>query len=52
MKLQEGGGGITGTPCHFARVRSLDDAEEQTDDQIAPEQPAELLGKPSRTALE
>jgi len=52
MKLQERGCGITGTRCHFARVRSLHDAEQQTDDQITPEQPTELLGKPSRAALE
>ena len=36
MKLQERGCGIAGTCCHFARLRSLDDAEEQTDDQITP----------------
>jgi hypothetical protein len=38
MKLQEGGCGIAGTSGDFARVRSLGDAEQQPDHQIAPEQ--------------
>jgi hypothetical protein len=37
MKLQEVGCGVTGTLSDFARVRSLGDAEEQADLQIAPE---------------
>jgi hypothetical protein len=52
MKLQEGGGGIAGTSGQLARIRSFDDAEEQTDDQITPQQRAELLRKFRRTALE
>ena len=40
MKLQEGGG--AGTSRDFAGVRSLGDAEQQADHQIAPEQPGEL----------
>jgi hypothetical protein len=45
MKLQEGGCGVAGTYHDFAGVRSLGDAEQQADHQIAPEQPRELLGK-------
>src|SRR5260370_15263808 len=52
MKLQEGGCGVAGTSRDFAGVRSLGDAEQQADQQIAPEQPAELLGKFGRTARE
>src|SRR5712664_2978493 len=52
MKLQEGGCGVAGTYRDFAGVRSLGDAEQQADQQIAPEQPAELLGKFGRTARE
>jgi hypothetical protein len=52
MKLQEGGCGVAGTSRDFARVRSLGDAEQQADHQIAPEQPGELLGKFGRTARE
>src|ERR1700722_11209359 len=50
MKLQEGGGGVAGTSRDFAGVRSLRDAEQQADHQMAPEQPGELLGKFGRTA--
>src|SRR5258708_6663068 len=52
MKLQEGGCGVAGTSRDFAGVRSPDDAEQQADHQIAPEQPGELLGKLGRTARE
>src|SRR5260370_41212773 len=52
MKLQEGGCGVVGTSRDFAGVGSLGDAEEQADQQIAPEQPGELLGKFGRTARE
>ena len=37
VKLQEGGCGVAGTYRDFARVRSLGDAEQQADHQIAPE---------------
>src|SRR5215472_8774599 len=50
MKLQEGGCGVAGTTRDFAGVRSLSDAEQQADHQIAPEQPGELLGKFGRTS--
>jgi len=52
MKLQEGGCGLAGTSRDFAGVRSLGDAEQQADHQMAPEQPGELLGKFGRTACE
>jgi len=52
MKLQEGGSGIAGTLSDFAGVRSIGDAEQQADLQIAPEQPGELLGKFGRTSCE
>src|SRR5258708_29624721 len=52
MKLQEGGCGVAGTSRDFAGVRSLGDAEQQADHQMAPEQPAELLSKFGRTACE
>src|SRR5260370_39258855 len=52
MKLQEGGCGVAGTSRDFAGVRSLGDAEQQANHQIAPEQPGELLGKFGRTAFE
>ena len=52
MKLQEGGCGVTGTSRNFAEVRSLGDPEQQADQQIAPQQPGELLGKFGRTACE
>src|SRR5437588_1009028 len=52
MKLQEGGCGIAGTSRDFAGVRSLGDAEQQADHQMAPEQPGELLGKFGSTACE
>src|SRR6267378_6636069 len=52
MKLQEGGCGVAGTSRDFSGVRSLGDAEQQADQQIAPEQPGELLGKFGRTACE
>src|SRR3977135_2086123 len=50
MKLQEGGCGVAGTSRDFAGVRSLGDAEQQADHQIAPEQPGELLGTFGRAA--
>src|SRR5215472_7124376 len=45
MKLQEGGCCVAGTSGNFAGLRSLGDAQQQADLQIAPEQPAELPGK-------
>src|SRR6266436_4020801 len=42
MKLQEGGCRLAGTSRDFAMVRSLGDAEQQADHQIAPEQPGRL----------
>jgi hypothetical protein len=35
MKLQEGGCGVAGTSSDFAGIRSLGDAEQQADHQIA-----------------
>src|SRR5258708_11779547 len=52
MKLQEGGYSVAGTYRDFAGVRSLGDAEQQADHQMAPEQPDELLGKFGRTPCE
>jgi hypothetical protein len=52
MKLQKGGCGVAGASRDFAGVRSLGDAEQQADHQIAPKQPGELLGKFGRTACE
>jgi len=52
MKLQEGGCCVVGTSCEFAGVRSLGDAEQQADHQIAPEQSDELRGKFGRMACE
>src|ERR1700738_5328823 len=52
MKLQEGGWGGAAPYPVFAGFRSLGDAEQQADHQIAPEQPGELLGKFGRTARE
>src|SRR6516225_8795187 len=52
MKLQEGGCGVAGTSSDFAGARSLGDAEQQADLQIAPEEPGELLGKFGRTSCE
>jgi hypothetical protein len=52
MKLQEGGCGVAGTSRDFAGIRSLGDAEQQADHQIAPEQPGKLLGMFGRTACE
>src|SRR5262249_42988565 len=37
IKLQEGGCGVAGTFSDFAGIRSLGDAEQQADHQIAPE---------------
>src|SRR5215470_11333477 len=52
MKLQEGSCCVAGTSSDFAGVRSLGDAEQQADHQIAPNQPGELLGKFGRTSCE
>jgi hypothetical protein len=52
MKVQEGGCGVAATSRDFAGVRSLGDAEEKADHQMAPEQAGELLGKFGRTACE
>src|SRR5260370_33630258 len=52
MKLQEGGCGVAGTSSNFAWVRSLGDAEEEADQQIAQEQPSDLRGKFGRTSSE
>src|SRR5580704_7086178 len=52
MKLQEGGCRFPGSSRDFVRTRSLGDAEQKADHQIAPEKPGELLGKRGRTARE
>src|SRR5215471_16528641 len=52
MKLQEGGCGVVCTSRNFPGGRSLGDAEQQADQQIAPQQPDELPGKFGRTARE
>src|SRR5258708_29751120 len=52
MKLQEGGCGVAGTSRDLAGARPLGDAEQEADNQMAPEQPGELLGKFGRTACE
>jgi hypothetical protein len=52
MKLKEGGCGAAGTCGDFARAGSLGDTEQQADQQIAPEQSKELLGKFGRVAIE
>src|ERR1700721_1751101 len=52
MKLQEGRWGVAGTYRNFAGGRSFGYAEQQADQQIAPEQTAELLGKFGRTPCE
>src|ERR1700722_5360413 len=52
MKLQEGDCCVAGTSRDFSGVRSLGDAEQEADQQIAPEEPGELLGKFGRTACE
>src|SRR5215831_19908812 len=52
MELQEGGCGVAGTSRDFGGGRSLGDAEQQADLQIAPEQPSKLLSKFGRTACE
>ena len=52
MKLQEGGCGVAGASRDFAVGRLLGDAEQQADQQIAPEQAGELLGKFGRAARE
>src|SRR5690242_15177866 len=45
MEFQEVSSGLSSTSRDFAGSRSLGDAEEQTDHQIAPEQADELLSK-------
>ena len=45
MELQEGGCGVAGTSRDFTGVRSLGDAEQQTDHEIAPEQVAAQNGR-------
>ena len=50
--MQEGGCSVAGTSSDSAGSRSLGDAEQQADHQIAPEQPGELFGKFGRTACE
>src|SRR5260370_28518909 len=52
MKLQEGGCGVASSFRDFAGARSLGDAEQQADHQMAPEQPGELPGQFGRTACE
>src|ERR1700751_326433 len=52
MKLQEGGCGVAGSSRDLAGARSLGDAEQQADQQKAPEKPSELLGKFFGTASE
>ena len=43
---------VAGTSSNFTRVRSLSDAEQEADHQVAPEQPGELRNKFGRTACE
>jgi hypothetical protein len=52
MKLKEGDCGTAGTCRDFARAGSLGDTEQQADQQIAPEQSNEMLGKFGRAAIE
>src|SRR5215472_12664994 len=52
MKLQESCSCVAGTSSNFAGGRSLVNAEQQIDLQIAPEQTGELLGKFSGTSCE
>src|SRR5215470_10314973 len=52
MKSQEVGRGVAGTLRYFAWVGAFDDAEQQVDLQIAPEQASELGGKSVRTTCE
>src|SRR5260370_18183686 len=52
MKLQEGGCGVAGTSSNVGWVRLLGEAEQEADQQIAPEQPSELRGKFGRTSSE
>jgi hypothetical protein len=52
MKLKEGNCGAAGTCRDFARAGSFGDTEQQADQQIAPEQSNELLGKFGRATVE
>lgn len=52
MELKEGGRGVACTRRNFAGVGPLGDAEQQADQQIAPEQSDELVGKFRRVALQ
>jgi hypothetical protein len=52
MKLQEGRGGAAGTLPALARARSVGDAQEEADKEIAQEQAAELLCKFGRLAIQ
>ena len=52
MKLQEGGCGVAGTFSDFAGIRSLGNAEQQANLQIALEQAGELLSKFGRMSCE
>jgi hypothetical protein len=52
MKLRKGVRGGARTSRDVAWIRSLGDAEQQTDHQIAPQQSAELLSKVGCTAIE
>jgi hypothetical protein len=52
MKLQEEGGCLAGTSRDFSGGWLLGDAEQEADQQVAPEEPGELLRKFARTACE
>lgn len=52
MKLKERGRCVASARRELACARSLGYAEQQTHQQIAPQQPAELFGKFGRTACE
>ena len=50
MKLQKRHGSIAGACLDCARARSLGDTKQETDHQITPQQPGELLGEVRRPA--
>src|SRR6185295_11013952 len=52
MKFEEDSCCVAGTCRDFPGVRSLSDAEQQADHQVAPEQPGELRSKFGGTACE
>ena len=52
MKLQKRARGFAGPGHHFTFARPLGDAQQQTDHQSPPQQPAKLLGQIGRPATE